>query len=252
LCLAFGLVTASIAIPKATHAEDETARKPADGSWVRYQVEQKLNDERKIDVTITASLVGTVIEEGLTYRWLEYKTVTRKAPDTEETYVNKILVPEEDLFESSKPFERVRRMWGWNSRLSKEPGLVPSRILKSKSYPWDFMEERLLWTPGMLKAARPLEGEPKIVEYQRGQLKCTRAYSGELTHELPAPAKTPDLKIINKRKYTLWLHPDVPFGFTEARIEIERITTRTQPAGATLFRLQDFGSDAKSALPDSN
>jgi len=115
-CLACCMAAASLVFPTAIYAEEAPGRFPADGSWVRYRVSQEnVPDERKADVTITASLVGTVIEEGLTYRWLEYKTVTRKALDNEETYVNKILVPEEDLFESSKPFERVRRMWGWNS-----------------------------------------------------------------------------------------------------------------------------------------
>jgi len=245
LCLTYCIAAVLLAIAPAICAEEEAARIPVDGAWVRYQMEteQSENDENKFEASVTLSLVGTVTEDGLRCRWLESKMDVRKTPATAGTSISKVLVPQEDLFESTKPFERARRLW------ISRPKAPPTKFDIAKVGNWISWEENLLWSPGMLKSARRLEDEPRIVEYQRGQLKCIHAFSGELTYVTPGPG---DLKITNKRKYTLWLHPQVPFGFAEARIQGEQTLGENTSRFTTIYSLQDFGDDAKSALPENN
>jgi len=159
------------------------------------------------------------------------------------TGLGKVLVPQGDLFESAKPFDKARRLW---TRRGEAP---PRKVNLAKNVSWVTWEEQLLWTPGMLKPAHLNENESKVVEYQSGQLKCTRSFSGELSYTSSGPDKK---EIKFNRKYTVWPHSKLPLGFAEARIESERILGDMKTRMVITYRLQDFGTDAKSELPESN
>ncbi len=55
--------------------------------------------------------------------------------------------------------------------------------------------------------------------------------------------------------YTVWRHPDVPLGLAAARISLRTLEDgRANPRETytRVFTIEDWGVDAKSALPDNN
>jgi hypothetical protein len=225
--------------------EDRPRELPKDGAWARYQVQNDIAGERDTTASVTLSLVGTIVEDGVPCRWLETKMVIAEPPAKAGTFVNKILVPEADLLDREKPFEHVRRRWFGRRD-------EPPRLLAADS--WENIEELLLWTPGMLKGSEAAKNESKDIDYQRGKFENAQARTGEIVYKRlrPRPPQE-DIELKLVRKYTVWRHPGLPLGFVEARIASERFLG-PMPAGrfSTIYRLQDMGTDARSELPDSN
>jgi hypothetical protein len=193
--------------------------------------------------TVTLSLVGTVVEDGVRCRWVESKTVIELPAELAGTVISKVLVSENDLLESEKPFAHVHRRW---MRIRDEPVKQAPNEVSAASY-----ERLVLWTPGMLKGSEPAKDEAKVIDYQRGQIKNAQARTGQLIYKQPAPDKK-EMRFVSK--YTVWQHSDVSFGFAEARIVSEQFhdNKKMGQTSVVYYRLQDMGTDAKSELPDSN
>jgi hypothetical protein len=191
--------------------------------------------------TVSLCLVGTVIEDGVTYRWLETKVVIHDPPKIAGTQVHKILLPEEDLLESEKPFERVRRAWAQRGDSAAKETQITSGVRS---------EEFLLWTPGMLKGSEPAKNETKDIDYQQGRFKDSQGRTGEIVHKRRLP-NNKEIKRVTK--YTVWQHPDLQFGFAEARIVGESFLDAAKIQQFTsVYRLQDVGTDANTELPNNN
>jgi hypothetical protein len=100
----------------------------------------------------------------------------------------------------------------------------------------------------MLKNAGMAANESKDIEYQRGQLKGAYARTGKRVDQESAAGKV-------ERTYIAWQHPDLPIGAAEVRSTSEIFSgTRKTPTrrNSHIYRIQDFGTEAKSTLPDNN
>jgi hypothetical protein len=215
--------------------DDVRTELPKDGAWVRYQAElEDLRSGKKYTRDIRLSFVGTAVEDGQTFRWLEQRESDSGGGVPPKFEIFKVLVPEKQLLESSLPFETVRRAW-----LRKFTGEIEDVTNKPLLIQGNFAPY-LLWTPGMLKSSSLLEDQTKDIEYQRGRLQGATARSGKV--EMPEK-----LKPLLHWTYTAWQHPDLPIGFAEARIA----SLVEEGAGLMhIIRLQDVGADAKTELPD--
>jgi hypothetical protein len=223
--------------------EDEPPNRPDDGAWVRYQFVAGYKGEKEdSSMTVTLSLVGTTDDDGVRCRWIEIKTVMEEPAELAGTAIVKLLLPEKDLLESASPFAHIRRHW---RRVRGEPVKEGPLLVDAASY-----ENLLLWMPSMLKGSEPVEAEAKDIDFQRGQLKNAQARTGEHVYKRPGPGKTEIRRVI---KYTVWQHPDVRFGFAEAKLLGDRFYGNTKFKQVTsLYRIQDTGTGAKSELPDNN
>jgi hypothetical protein len=272
-CTAVAFLTATLLVggsPTPGRCDEPEFKLPKDGSWVRYEPisdrEEKplgrpVSGSLRRVLTVTVSLVGTVVEDGMQCRWLEIKTVSVDAHEYAESKekaeaqgrVEKFLIPEKDLISSQKPFENVRRIW------DTLPGRTEVRQMKfpNMQYRADHLARFWFWTPGMLKDTKPAPNEAKDVEYKKGKLQNAEAQSGQ--RDTLVGAISPNGRD-NRRSFvesfTVWMHPDVPIGFAEARFESQQVdredeTKKIGTPSAFSYRIQDFGSDAKSELPDN-
>jgi hypothetical protein len=244
-----GLLAIAVALgwpPASGRGEDRPREIPKDGSWVRYheEVQDLAKQQKYAAVTTTLSLVGTVIEEGQTCRWLEKKSVLPEGEDGAGTYVVKVLVPEKELWDSETPFAHVRR--AWFLRPNEQAMEMPSRSLVTNAN--KAFRELLLWTPGMLKNSGTAADKSKDIEYQPGRLNGTQARTGTLADDGTGPVRF-------ETSYIAWQHPDLPLGAAEVKITKEGFINRQKtPQWRTsiTYRIEDVGTDAKSMLPDNN
>jgi hypothetical protein len=225
--------------PQTGLPKDDRREPPKDGTWVRYQkvAENLIRGNKLNPIDVTLSFVGTHVEDGQRFRWLELKAVV---PDGEGagTHIFKVLVPEKDLWESDKPFEHARRTW-----VRKPDGSVappPKGFRDDMTY-----DELLLWTPGLSKGSVAVDDQSKDVDYQAGRLKDCHASTRDLVYKLGKATYT--------RRCVAWIHPDLPMGFAEAQIIQEQsFNNGIISRYSSTYRIQDAGADAKTELPDHN
>jgi len=169
-----------IGLPLFGRAEDVSSRNPKDGAWIRYQTaSSETGDNEDFLAIVTLSMVGTATEDGITYRWIEFKNVIRQPTNFAQTTITKLLIPERDLFESDKPFDHVRRAW---VRIGDMPAKrLPIDVSRAAFEPY------LLWTPAMLKNSALASDAVKDIEYQGGRLKAAQAHSGIRVYNRPGP-----------------------------------------------------------------
>src|SRR5262249_46409057 len=94
-------------------AEQPKEKLPDDGWWIRYGGNSKQTANEQVQEhkgQTTYSLVGTVVDGGQTYRWIEHKTISSLEKDDQVT-ITKFLVPEKDLLESDQPVQHYKRGW---------------------------------------------------------------------------------------------------------------------------------------------
>jgi hypothetical protein len=223
-------------------AEDRLFELPKDGSWVRYDLEMVGPDGTNRPSTVTLSIVGSVVENETRCRWVQVKWVVPKGwhpryPDG-GTILSKMLISEQDLRENAEPFQRAVRTW------QRKPGEDHAEQTKVAATTGPNL---MLWAPGMLRTLDETSDE-KTVEYQRGQLKSARAWTGvRIFENMIAKSQF-------KSTYKVWMHPDLPVGFAEAEIvdDITYANGQAPKRQSQVYRLQDAGTDAKSELPDNN
>jgi hypothetical protein len=237
------LVAASI--PSTVRSEDARSELPKDGAWVRYQAEIEYPGLRTDLSNVTLSVVGSVMEDGKPCRWVERKSVPQAGLQPGKTaVVFKMLIPETALLESDYPAKHAIRTW-----LQKPDGsivnLPPIEPERSTN-----VHERIfmcLWTPGSRKTQTQID-EPKDIEYQSGRLRGVQAWT--VTHVLSNTGPKRDRKY--ESTYTVWQHAELPISSAEVRVrdEVSR-DGKLEPTLIAVYRLEDFGTDAKSDLPNN-
>lgn len=231
-------------------ADEAPAKLPEDGWWVRYYVTFQ-QGAGESTFKRTYSLVGTTTENDQKCRWVEMKTV-ETMNGKESTDIIKFLIPEKELLEGEKPLESLLRCWrrtgdgpAESKRFSQPLGATGFASSADFAFGRDFVV-----FPGPRKKFMAVD-ERKIVEYQQGRLEIAEGQASQ--HAVTRRALTSGEKQAYTMAFTVWndarLAPAV--AALTARIEHERdgalIRTITME-----FVIEDFGTDAKSALPENN
>src|SRR5579863_4742608 len=93
--------------------------------------------------------------------------------------------------------------------------------------------------------------EERIVEFQRGRLALSEAQIG--THEATRINSTDQKKQTSAAEFTIWNHPTIPLGFAAAKSRVEFLVDNVLLRAQTIeWTIEDFGADAKSAMPENN
>lgn len=248
----FLLFAAICALPYSPSRADETpAKLPKDGWWVRYFVTMKFEGRPDVTAKRTYSLVGTAVENGVRCRWVEMKSV-QMSDGREITDVLKFLVPEEELLESERPLDSLVRCW---RRFAEEPveevafnvPLSVRGFAGSADFYWgrDFA-----FFPGLQKQAKGVR-ERRVVEYQKGRLDVEDAQTFQ--HVVSRRALTNGEKQEYCDEFTVWNDPAVAPAFVAASDRVRQRRDDALVRTLTIeFVLEDYGADAKSALPENN
>ncbi len=236
----------------AAFADDGPAKLPADGWWVRYYVTMRregTNDDGILKRTY--SLVGTSIVNGENCRWVEMKTV-QMVNGNEQTDILKFLVPEKALLEAEKPLESLVRAWrkiddGAVTEQKFNQPLGAAGSVASADFGWG---RDMVIFPGPQRKTTAVK-EKKAIEYQQGRLEVAEGRAGK--HVATRRALTSGQKQTIAFEYTIWNHATVAPGFCAAKTRYEiLIDDAPKAAGVGEWVIEDFGTDAKSALPENN
>ena len=246
---AFGFI---LLVCPAGYAEESTAKLPADGWWARYFVSMKRdgnNDEQTMKRTY--SLVGTATESDITCRWVEMKTVSM-AGEKERIEVVKFLIPEQDLLESDQPLVRLVRCWSkTDDGMAKALSFDPPRGdgVNPQSAEGRFGKELFVF-PGIRQKAEMVD-KPKVVEYQQGRLTVAQGREGKRVSKVVGSPRAQGLAFV--LDYTIWTDPAVAPGFAAAKTRYATmINDVVRTARNDEWTIEDFGTDAKSELPENN
>jgi hypothetical protein len=225
---------------------------PKDGWWVRYFVTEKYaqtNEERTVKQAY--SLVGTATEDGSVCRWVEIKS-DRTVNGKEQHDILKFLVPEKDLLESEKPLDGLVRAYrrfdgGEVETMKFNQPLGSPGFVSSADFVWGIL---FVAFPGPQRKSM-LIAEEKVVDYQRGRLNVVEGRSG--TRVATRLALTNGEKQTQNLHFTVWNHPDVSPAFAASKSRLEYLRDDKPRSSMTSeWTVEDFGSDAKSALPEHN
>lgn len=210
---------------------------PEDGAWVRCHYTYEDSAGEKTSGKMTLRSVGTVVENKKKCRWIE---IAFREEGTEKFTALKFLFPESELRKGGDPWSHLIRGWmKLNSKRTVEP------IEGNWRQAWSALASDF---PPPLQNVKSLD-EEKSVEFQRGQLKCPTGTQGIWT---VAHKNSELVEFLNLIEYQIWPHADVPFGVAAAtrKTTFIRDGENTGEATAELI-LEDYGTDAKSELPDS-
>jgi hypothetical protein len=249
--VAFGLV---LFLNSAAQSEDASATLPDDGWWFRYSVTTKEDREGNTEVSTvkhTYSLIGTATENGEKCRWVEMKIVGYFG-GKDRTQIAKLLVPERDLLESEHPLNRLVR--GWNK--IDDAAARELRVEPPEAGPTGnanrFYEMRMLVFPGMRRKLE-IADKPKVVDYQRGRIEIPQGLKGKREVKGNGRGRLQNQISKSNTEFTVWTDPAVPFGFAAATFQnATRIDDVLRVSRDDEWVIDDFGSGAKSELPDNN
>lgn len=211
---------------------------PKDGAWIRYTITFKQTGpyERESTLDATLKLVGTTMHGGEKCRWVEWKNILSDGGKA-STSILKLLIREADLKAGAKPVVRIIRAFHRDPR----GNVVEWKQDQVSQSTHGTLMFGAIKKPKTIKSAR-------TIEYQKGKLKITSAVTGEIA--LKWPGKLPaDARHVVTR--TIWKHKSVPFG--AAVVEMKRqffLKDKVTATTTTTHVVQDFGTGAKSALPD--
>lgn len=208
---------------------------PDDGGWARFNARfiYELNGRTRTLVgAVTVSSVGATVVNGEKCRWIEVNTQARAAGMLIPINIIKVLIPEKNLKKGESLLKHVRKAW------VKHPESKPSELKEHKA------REREL---GMLLTSA-LKGVKnlgkKVVESKLGKLEC----AGQVGH-----IQCMEGKRLRKVTIRTRLHEKAPFGIVTYLMKFEPTKTgRNEESGSWILILADFGTKAKSALPDHN
>ncbi len=251
-CGLFAVVLSPLMLfsPGPMRAAEPTVELPKDGTWVRYVVNVRREDTMEEWTSRRRfALVGTVVENERTCRWVESEETRTINGKEEDRSVVKWLIPEQDLLLAERPMETLIRAWiddvppiEWKFNVQPDfPGVSSSA---------DHACGRdVVMFPGPQRKTKPI-AEGKVVEFQRGRLEIVEGRTGKhVSTRRAANGREGTFEL----EYTVWNHPAVPLGFAASNqrtmLRLDGIAARTISSEWTL---EDFGTDAKSALPDNN
>ena len=228
-------------------AQEQTTKVPDDGWWVRYHTVRK--NQKRADGQIqeftnnkTFSLVGTVVEEGETCRWIETTLVRGK----ETVVVKKFLVPEKNLLKHEYSLEAFKR--GWLKVEKREVrALDPGQEI-------DSVEPQLMYLHSTWQEADRVD-TPRVVEYQNGRLTIPQALTLKMTR--PDIISRRRNGIPEKRERVIeqfgWFDQKTAPVFAAAKINTKLYVNEVlETTSEEELTIEEVESDAKSQLPDNN
>ena len=207
---------------------------PADGVWVTFNVNVKVNEQESI-MTITGRSVGQAMSDGKQSRFIEYEQTVGTASDINIPQLGnltwRLLIPEEAFGEGKDPVSKATLKWVQYG--TQEPEAVESLQLKDPIFATLFQ--------GPQKNLKFETAEEKIV-WQRGELKC-RVISGENEKSLG--------QMTMKMVHRLFVNRDIPFGIGGLHQDMSLDFGGGPPVKVVIHAtLQDHGKDAKPKLPN--
>jgi hypothetical protein len=250
-CCAFAAICLAISIALPAFADEPPAKLPSDGWWVRYFAIEKSQGREEWTLKHTFSLVGTTTENDRLCRWVELNSV-QVINGTEKREIVKFLVPEQELLGSEKPLDSLVRAWqkledGQVELLKFNQPLGLPGFAASADFVYGI---RFVIFPGPQQKSK-LIAEERVIDFQRGRLKVAEGRSG--TFIATRRALTTGQKQTFHLDFTVWNHHDLSPGFVALKSRLE--LSRDDKVGAAViseWTVEDFGVDAKSALPDNN
>lgn len=237
-----------IAFGAQLSADDAAPTLPKDGTWVRYFVTGKTSQQAdEVKWRTTYSLVGTKMENGQKCRWVEKKQAQDNG-GVDQIEIIKFLIPEKELLESKAPMKSLVRAWRSinNGAVDDLFGATASSSLSDADFHYG---SDLIIFPGPQRGGKIVH-EPTVVEYQSGRLEMA---TGRETHHVASRSFPSGTTLSAVTDVTLWTHPTVPLGWAQAKIRFEfRRNDKPGPNSLCDWLLEDFGADAKTALPDND
>lgn len=206
---------------------------PADGTWVTYNVNVKVND-RDFVLSATLRSVGQAFHGGKQCRIIEVEQNT-DAPFVEDVpqvgnLVWRVVIPEEEFGEGKDPLSKAAKKW---IKLEKsEPELVESIELKDPIF------ALLIQGP---KQNLKLEEAKEKVSWQQGDLECS-VIAGQNESEFGIVK----LSITHR----VFRHRDVPFGIAGMQQDLKISIGDQKQSASVRMTLRDHGKDAKAKLPE--
>jgi hypothetical protein len=173
-------------------------------------------------------------------RWIE---IEEMYDGQDKPQIHKLLVAEMDLIQSAQPVSKVKR---WISKFEDQITVQGDDFLdRAGAFGPSFV-----FLTGAMKGSKPI-AESKQVEYQSGKLSIDQGRKG--SYVWGRKYKTIEGSVTFKWDYTIWMHPNVPFGFAHSNM---KLTVRSTADDAVRvidyeFLLRDTGTDAKSAIQDA-
>lgn len=253
---------------KSTPESDADANQlPASGTWVKYQINHTnvFDNEPEKTKTLEIKFLDRVMIDDHPHRWIEFRIDHQSDPDDDWSIgIEKLLIPESALLTRPNSFRLMERGYeGIGKRTGEWYGGAPQMLTKqdAKDYVYQIRSANYSMGPFLqgLKSRRKLSrsfDEVKNVPYQRGNLKCTQRLEGTLQGLEPDERK----RFLTSwdADYQLWISDEIPLGIAEAKIRRYRIEYFEAPRDNLVIEeskaeiyLIDFGTGAKSALPDS-
>ncbi len=207
---------------------------PADGVWVTYSVNVKVNEQESL-MTITGRSVGQAFHDGKQGRFIEYEQTVGTPSDINIPQLGnltwRLLAPEEAFGEGKDPLSKATHKWVQYG--TQEPEVVESIQLKDPIFFTLFQ--------GPQKNLK-FEAVQENIVWQQGELKC-RVISGENEKSFG--------QMTMKMAHRLFVHPDIPFGIGGLHQDTTLDFGGGPPVKVVIHAtLQDHGKSAKPKLPN--
>ena len=227
--------------------DEQTARLPEDGWWVRFFTTSKLEavngTVKEHTIKATYSLVGTAVEDGDKCRWVEVNSLFTM--DGKETVIlSKFLVSEKDLLECEQPLDKLKRGWLKSGELDVRAVMAGKGITPYNT--------RTVVFPGIWQKAERITSE-YIVDYQQGRLTIPEARIFQVTSPVKALNTRKPINQKDVTEYAGWFHQTASPVIAAAKIQKKTYfndeLNTTQKDDVVI---QDYGTGAKSQLPENN
>ena len=206
---------------------------PADGAWVTFNVNAKVND-REFVLTGTVRSVGQAFHGGKQCRFIEYEQATDVPPAIDIPQLGnltwRLLVPEEEFGDGKDPLSKAVKKWVKFDRA--EPEAVESIEQKDPIFASLFQ--------GPKQSVKTEDSKEKI-RWQQGDLECA-VVTGR--NEL-------EFGIVKLNvTHRVFRHRDVPFGIAGVQQDLKVSLAGQEQKASVRASLRDHGKDAKAKLPD--
>lgn len=229
--ITFGCGTLLLAIDAALAEEPKSAALiqtlPADGVWVDFNVNVKVNEQEFVPKFVVRS-VGQAFHGGKQCRFIESELTSDQPPLQNTTW--RWLVPEEEFGDGKDPLSKAVKRWVKQG--TNEPEVVESMELRDPVM--------AMWLAGPKQEVKTEEAKEKI-NWQQGDLECS-VISGRHEVELGV-AKFGMVHRVFRNK-------DIPFGLAGVQQELNLNADGQKQAVTVKMTLRDHGKDAKPKLPD--
>jgi hypothetical protein len=211
---------------------------PEDGTWAKYHFHQHNDRDGAITNEQTGVLivksVGREQAKGVDCRWIEFEFQSESDETGQANWIAKDLIPEEEIGFGKQTVDHFVRGWEKN-------GDAPAKGRSEFPSFADHLGYPSAWNPLQTK-----EKESRF-NYQKGELQLAAPTEGTTSF------KDRRLNILTHN--IIWRSAESPFGMVRLKQQMQFRSADDEIFFRTVVRdleLIDFGSGAKSALPNSN